>query len=147
MLAPAAPPARDDLQQVRERRLAAVPEELPLADFMARCEIYFAEGGLIVDQPFQPRLAEGMIRCYVGADKIVGFGHQLIKALVEPPGAEPGPRIMHPASAPPFQALRTEMETKWVPQMMRALDIDAASLPIIWDADFLYGPQIGRAHV
>lgn len=30
VLAPAAPPARDDLQQVRERRLAAVPEELPL---------------------------------------------------------------------------------------------------------------------
>lgn len=30
VLAPAAPPARDDLQQARERRLAAVPEELPL---------------------------------------------------------------------------------------------------------------------
>lgn len=30
VLAPAVPPARDDLQQVRERRLAAVPEDLPL---------------------------------------------------------------------------------------------------------------------
>ncbi|MBM7515229.1 septation protein SepH [Nocardioides nitrophenolicus] len=30
VLAPAAAPARDDLQQARERRLAAVPEELPL---------------------------------------------------------------------------------------------------------------------
>lgn len=30
VLAPAVPPARDDLQQARERRLAAVPEELPL---------------------------------------------------------------------------------------------------------------------
>ncbi|MCR1781524.1 DUF3071 domain-containing protein [Nocardioides carbamazepini] len=29
---PAAEPTRDDLQQVRERRLAAVPEELPLGD-------------------------------------------------------------------------------------------------------------------
>ncbi|GAA1542724.1 septation protein SepH [Nocardioides humi] len=29
---PAAEPARDDLQQARERRLAAVPEELPLGD-------------------------------------------------------------------------------------------------------------------
>ena len=33
------------------------------------------------------------------------------------------------------------METEWTPQMMRLLDIDAASLPIIWDADFLYGPR------
>jgi len=33
------------------------------------------------------------------------------------------------------------METEWVPQMMEILSIDPASLPIIWDADFLYGPQ------
>ena len=33
------------------------------------------------------------------------------------------------------------MESKWTPQMMRLLDIDARSLPIIWDADFLYGPR------
>ena len=33
------------------------------------------------------------------------------------------------------------METVWTPQMIAALDIDAASLPIIWDADFLYGPR------
>jgi Domain of unknown function (DUF6815) len=25
--------------------------------------------------------------------------------------------------------------------MIATLDIDAASLPIIWDADFLYGPR------
>ena len=25
--------------------------------------------------------------------------------------------------------------------MMQVLDIDSASLPIIWDADFLYGPR------
>jgi hypothetical protein len=48
---------------------------------------------------------------------------------------------MHPASAEPFQALRRKMETEWTPQMMEILGIDAASLPIIWDADFLYGPR------
>jgi hypothetical protein len=31
------------------------------------------------------------------------------------------------------------MEAEWTPQMMHVLGIDAASLPIIWDADFLYG--------
>ena len=124
------------------------PEELALAEFMARCEAYFKPDGCIVDQPFQPRLPDGMIRCYMGADKVVGFGHQFIKALIPPPpegpdsaAAQPGPRIMHPASAEPFQALKTKMETEWTPQMMATLGVDAASLPIIWDADFLYGPR------
>ena len=126
----------------------SVPEEMPLRDFMRSCEAYFANEGCIVDQPFQPRLRDGMIRCYMGADKVVGFGHQFIKALIPPPAegpdsqaARPGPRIMHPASAPAFQALRTEMESEWTPQMMQLLDLDTESLPIIWDADFLYGPR------
>lgn len=126
----------------------SLPEELPLAEFMARCEPYFASGGCIIDQPFQPRLPDGMIRCYMGADKVVGFGHQYIKALIPPPpegpdspAAQPGPRIMHGADAEPFQLLRAKMEAEWTPQMMEVLGIDAASLPIIWDADFLYGPR------
>jgi len=41
--------------------------------------------GCIVDQPFQPWLSEGMIRCYMSKDMVVGFGHQLIKALMTPP--------------------------------------------------------------
>jgi hypothetical protein len=48
---------------------------------------------------------------------------------------------MHSASAPPFQALRRKMETDWVPQMMQLLGIRREELPIIWDADFLYGPR------
>jgi hypothetical protein len=124
------------------------PEEMPLAEFMTRCETYFAADGSIVDQPFQPRLPDGMIRCYMGVDKVVGFGHQLIKALIPPPpegpdapAAQPGPRIMHGADAEPFRGLREKMEAEWTPQMLEMLGIDTASLPIIWDADFLYGPR------
>ncbi|MBV9250449.1 MAG: Cj0069 family protein [Acetobacteraceae bacterium] len=113
-----------------------------------RCSRYFADGGGIIDQPFQERLSEGMIRCYMGTDKVVGFGHQLIKALIPPPPqgpsspeAQPGPRIMHPATAPQFQALRSKMEAKWVPQMMELFGLTREMLPIIWDADFLYGPR------
>ena len=126
----------------------SVPKELPLTEFMSRCERYFANDGLIIDQPFQPRLPDGMIRCYMGADKVVGFGHQLIKALIPPPpegpdspGAQPGPRIMHPASAAPFQRLREQMERDWIPQMMQLLGIAPDALPIVWDADFLYGAR------
>jgi hypothetical protein len=125
-----------------------VPEHLTLGDFMSRCEPYFTADGCIIDQSFQPRLPDGMIRCYMGADKVVGFGHQFIKALIPPPpdgpdsqAAQPGPRIMYPASADQFQALRRKMEIEWTPQMLGILGLYAAELPIIWDADFLYGPR------
>ena len=126
----------------------SIPEELPLAEFMVQNEVYFANGGCIVDQPFQQRLPEGMIRCYMGVDRVVGFGHQLIKGLIPPPpegpdspAAQPGPRVMHSAEVAQFRALRTKMEREWAPQMMETLGIDTAALPIIWDADFLYGPR------
>jgi hypothetical protein len=45
------------------------------------------------------------------------------------------------SSAPEFQALRTIMESDWTLQMMKLQDVDTGSLPIIWDADFLYGPR------
>ena len=74
---------------ILEARRGSVPETMALADFMQRCEAYFGPEGCIIDQPFQPRLPDGMIRCYMGADKVVGFGHQLIKALIAPPPEGP----------------------------------------------------------
>jgi hypothetical protein len=128
MSAPAKEPA---MVRALQAPRGSVPEDLPLGDFMRQCESYFAGEGCIIDQPFEPRLPDGMIRCYMGADKVVGFGHQLIKALIPPP----------PESAPAFQVLRTQMESAWTPQMMQLLGIDADALPIIWDADFLHGPR------
>src|SRR5215472_17623976 len=143
-----APTDAANVARVLHALRGSVPEELPLTEFMSRCETYFASGGRIIDQPFQPRLPEGMIRCYMGVDKVAGFGHQYIKALIPPPPegpdslqAQPGPRIMHGPNAPQFPALRRKMEDEWTPRMMQALGLDAASLPIIWDADFLYGPR------
>jgi hypothetical protein len=145
----ASTPQTGGLVSVLEARPGSEPKTLPLTEFMDSCAAYFADAGCIIDQPFQERLPDGMIRCYLGTDKVVGFGHQFIKALIAPPPegaaspeAQPGLRIMHPAAAPEFQALRVKVETEWVPQMMRHLDIERAALPIIWDADFLYGPRI-----
>jgi len=136
--------------RVLEGRRGSMPEEMRLDAFLRRCEAYFADGGLIVDQPFQPRLPDGMIRCYLSGARVAGFGHQLIKALIPPPPegpdapeAQPGPRIMHPASAPEFGALRAKMESEWVPQMMETVGLSRRDLPAIWDADFLYGPKDG----
>jgi hypothetical protein len=134
--------------RILQAQRGSVPEEVPLSDLLARCTAYFTAGGCLVDQPFQPRLPDGMIRCYMGCNRVVGFGHQFIKALLPPPpegpdspAAQPGPRIMHGADAEPFQALRAKMEDERTPQTMAVLGLDRGSLPIIWDADFLYGPR------
>jgi hypothetical protein len=141
-------PNKDAMVRVLHALRGSQPEEIPLDTFIVRCEPYFGWGGCIIDQPFQPRLADGMIRCYMSGSKVAGFGHQLIKALIPPPPegpdspeAQPGPRIMHGPDAPAFQSLRRSMEDHWTPQMMQTLEIDETSLPVIWDADFLYGPR------
>jgi hypothetical protein len=141
-------PNMESMVRVLHAQRGSLPEDIPLKVFIARCEAYFGWGGCIIDQAFQPRLPEGMIRCYMSGSKVAGFGHQLIKALIPPPPegpaspeAQPGPRIMHGPDAPQFQALRRLMEDKWTPQLMETLAIDEASLPVIWDADFLFGPR------
>jgi hypothetical protein len=141
-------PGSDATVRVLHAQRGSLPEDMPLETFIARCESYFGWGGCIIDQAFQPRLSEGMIRCYMSGSKVAGFGQQLIKALIPPPPegpdspeAQPGPRIMHGPDAPALQTLRRSMEDEWTPQMMQTLGIDEKALPVIWDADFLYGPR------
>jgi hypothetical protein len=141
---------RTSATQLRARHAlrGSVEEDLTLEDFLQRCAPYFARDGRMIDQPYQPRLPEGMIRCYLVRDKVAGFGEQLINALYPaPPGAapteapQPGPRLYYPPSRADFQMLRTRMESQWVPELCRILTLDTAALPVIWDADFLYGPK------
>ncbi len=134
--------------EVLHAQWGSVPERLTLGDFMDRCRIYFDGDGRIIDQAFQPRLPEGMIRCYMAGGRVAGWGHQIIKALVPPPpegpnseAARPGPRIMHPPEAEPFQTLRRLVEDEWVPRMQDRLGVTDEELPALWDADFLYGPK------
>jgi hypothetical protein len=102
----------------------------------------------MIDQEYQERLTEGMVRCYLVQEKVAGFGHQAVNALFPaPPGAppseapQPGPRLYHPPTLPEFQALRRKVEQKWVPEMQQILDIDTENLPVLWDCDFLLGPK------
>jgi len=134
--------------RVLEARRNSLEEELPLGEFMERCTGYVAREGRLIDQPFQIRLPEGMIRCYLSQGAVIGFAHQLIRGLMPAPAgsdvsavAQPGPRIMQPASARGFEVLRTLMESDLVPAMCQRLDLDETSLPVLWDADFLLGPK------
>jgi hypothetical protein len=86
----------DTIVRVLHARRGSVEEDLRLGDFMNRCEQYFTAEGRMIDQPFQPRLRDGMIRCYMVRDEVAGFGHQLIKALMP---SRPGMNPSSPARA------------------------------------------------
>jgi hypothetical protein len=115
-------------------------EELALDEFLQRCVEYF-EDGCVVDQPFQARLNEGVVRCYMAGDRCAGFGHQKVKALVDAPDAraEAGSRLYSSNADARFQRLRRLMEDEWTPQLTSLLDIPPRDLPMIWDADFMLG--------
>jgi hypothetical protein len=141
-------PKIDTRIKVRHAKRGSVEEEISLGDFFTRCEPYFTGSGRMIDQVYQSRLKEGMMRCYLVHDKVVGFGHQAINALYPaPPGGlpaeapEPGPRLYHPPSMPQGQLLKRKLEQEWVPAMRQLLDIETERLPILWDADFLLGPR------
>ena len=121
-------------------------DDTTLGEFIERCSHYFAWSGCLIDQPFQSRLADGLVRCYLVHDEVVGFQHQWPLGLLEGASAErldavPPVRKMEAADTPRYQPLRTEMEQEWVSQMQGVLGIETGELPVIWDADFLYGPK------
>jgi len=115
-------------------------EELALDEFVERCLEYF-EDGCVIDQPFQTRLSEGVVRCYMAGDRCAGFGHHKVKALVEAPAAraDAGTRLYTSNAEPRFQRLRRLMEDEWTPQLTALLAIPQRDLPMIWDADFMLG--------
>lgn len=122
--------------------------ELRLANDRLADQPYFLKAGRIVDQPYQQRLPEGMIRCYLVRNKVEGLGHQAINALHPPPpgrpaseAPSPSPRIYHPPTLKPFQALKRDLEERWIPDLLHTLDLSVDELPVLWDCDFLLGRQ------
>ncbi len=134
--------------RVRHARRGSQEYEEPLDDFVARCAPYFEGDGRLIDQAYQPRLVDGIIRCYQVRDRVAGFGEQLVNALYPAPAGAapgeappPGPRLYYPPTRPDFQKLKHRLESEWLPEMCRVLSIHPAELPVIWDADFMYGPK------
>lgn len=120
-------------------------EVVSLEDFIESCERCLPWSGVLVDQVFQDRLADGMVRCYLVHDEVVGFTRQWPGGLLDAEtaarrGAAPLASVLAGAGAEPYQALRSQLEHDWVPSLRRLLGLDAKVLPVIWDADFLFGP-------
>ena len=134
--------------RVRHAEQGTVEERITLDEFCGRCAAYFAAGGGMLDQDYQKRLPEGMVRCYLVHGSVEGFGLQAINALhPAPPGtpveAAPRPtrRLYHPPELPECQLLKRQLEQEWIPAMQRRLDIATERLPVLWDCDFLLGPK------
>jgi hypothetical protein len=115
-------------------------------EFVALMASYFEDGGHMVDQAWQPRLTEGMVRCYLVQDRVAGFGLQAVNALHPPLAGDgsaeaptPSQRLYHPPVLPRLQGLKQRLESEWVPQLEPTLGVRREELPLLWDCDFLHG--------
>jgi hypothetical protein len=119
---------------------------LSFEEFVALMAPYFEDGGHMVDQAWQPRLSEGMVRCYLVQERVAGFGLQAVNALHPPLAGNgsnevpaPSERLYHPPDLAHLQGLKRRLETEWVPELERTLGIRRDELPLLWDCDFLHG--------
>lgn len=133
------------LMNVRHALRGSEEDQLDMPALLQRMAPYFEpqNGGHMVDQAWQPRLVDGMVRAYLVEDRVAGFGHQAVNALYpatagEPPPA-PGPRLYHAADQPQFQALRQLLETQWIELLRRRVGLTREQLPVLWDCDFMFG--------
>lgn len=131
--------AGDDAVHVRDARGETGDRIMALGSFVAERARDFEAGGGLVDQPFQTRMTEGMVRCYMAGDRVAGFGHQMVRALASPDEGPAGPRLYSGPDDPRFQRLRDLMEAEWAPGLCKTLGFPPDQLPVIWDADFLLG--------
>lgn len=130
------------LLKVRHAQRGSEEEMLDLPTLLQRLAPYFEpqNGGHMIDQAWQPRITDGMVRAYLVADRVAGFGHQAVNAL-HPGEPMPGPRLYHPAELPAFQTLRRLLETQWVAQLRERVGLGREQLPMLWDCDFMFGER------
>jgi hypothetical protein len=140
------------LMKVRHAQRGSEEELIDLATLQQRLAVHFdpGNGGHMIDQAWQPRLVEGMVRAYLVEDRVAGFGHQAVNALYPGMPGEPappaGPRLYHPADAPQFQMLKRLLETGWIEQLRQQVGLQREQLPMLWDCDFMLGePMTGEA--
>ena len=123
-----------------------VTEDVALADFIDRCAGYLDGRGKLIDQRFVTRLRDGMIRAYLVIDEVVGFARQQPAASVPPDKVlgMPSAKTMSDADDATYADLRIRLERAWVPELCTSVTLGRDDLPLMWDADFLYGPPSGN---
>jgi hypothetical protein len=134
-----------DHYAVRHAQRGCEEELVDFAGVRQRLASYFADGGHLIDQAWQPRMVEGMTRAYLVGDKVAGFGHQAVIALHPgEAGSEaplPSTRLYSGPDDPRFQDLRRHLEVEWIDLLCKRLDISRYTLPLLWDTDFFLGQR------
>ena len=139
--------------RVHHAQRGAEEEPMDWPALVERMAQYFepAQGGHMIDQPWQARLDQGMLRAYLVQDRVAGFGHQAVNALfpAKPgqPRPAPGPRLYHGPEHPDFQDLRQRLEGGWIDQLSQAVAVPKARLPLLWDCDFMFGEPVSAEAV
>ncbi len=123
------------------------PAVLALDDALRRFVMHLDGGGRLVEQPFVLRSSEGMDRCYLSGDRVVGFSEHACRGLAPSVSSRTDEtaqlssgKTMYGSAAAAFRGLRVALEMDWLPAMQRGLQLEAEALPAIWDVDFLRGP-------
>lgn len=130
--------------RLRQAQRGSEEELVDLPALVQRMAPYFEpqQGGHMIDQAWQPRLVDGMVRAYLVEDRVTGFGLQAVNALYPSstgPAVQAGPRLYHGPDLPEFQMLRRHLETDWIAQLAARLGVAHDRLPMLWDCDFLFG--------
>ena len=109
--------------------------------------------GYLVDQEFIPGITRGIVRCYLVGDAVVGFARQYpdgvipdgpVEVVLETrPSADevmglPSPKTMYPPDEPELSDVRYRLESSWVPEMTKLLELNPDHLPALWDVDLLF---------
>jgi len=133
------------LLQARHAQRGSTEQQMDLAQFLGTLAPYFEPeaGGHMIDQAWQPQISKGMVRAYLVATRVAGFGHQAINAL-HPGEAQPGPRLYHGPELPQFQGLRRQLEANWISQLIETVGLAAEHVPALWDCDFMLGDTAGE---
>ena len=143
--------AGDGRLRVRHAQRGSVEEAMDLPQLLRTLAPYFepAGGGHMIDQAWQPRLVEGMVRAYLVGDRVAGFGVQAVNALYPAaPGEEApqaGPRLYYGADLAQYQPLKQMLETQWVEMLRKKVDLPRDRLPLLWDCDFMLGERAAGA--
>lgn len=95
-------------------------------------------GGHMIDQAWQARLPEGMVRAYLVEDRLTCFGLQAVNAL-HPDAPMPGPRLYQGPDLPGFQALKQQLASSWITLLRERVGLPHEQLPLLWDCDFTLG--------
>jgi hypothetical protein len=106
-----------------------------LTDFMSP---FFENGNPVIDQEWNQYMLNGIVRCYMTGQNVVGFGYQEVNALypIESNHESARKRNYYTENCGMFKDLRLLMETTILPALFDRYNIQDNQSPIIWDADF-----------